>query len=160
MEASIATTTRADYRHQGQRDRNTLPFHLLANLLITADEGKGIEIARAMAIRHGSRGKGQLPHEKIPYIYRSSQPWQLPPSVVRWGVCLQQGTPFFASTFQKSMIFSKLAKMTVENLCKKPKFCNQLPLIARSKTATYANFHEIATRNEPFSSEPLHCISG
>ena len=30
----------------------------------------------------------------------------------------------------------------------------------RSKTATYANFHEIATRNEPFSSEPLHCISG
>lgn len=54
------------------------------------------------------------------------------------------------------MIFSKLAKMTVENLCKMPKFCNQLPLIARSKTATYANFHEIATRNEPFSSEPLH----
>ena len=53
------------------------------------------------------------------------------------------------------MIFSKLAKMTVENLCKMPKFCNQLPLIARSKTATYANFHEIATRNEPFSSEPL-----
>ena len=49
------------------------------------------------------------------------------------------------------MIFSKLAKMTVENLCKMPKFCNQLPLIARSKTATYANFHEIATRNEPFS---------
>lgn len=58
------------------------------------------------------------------------------------------------------MIFNKLAKMTVENLCRMPKFCNQLPLIARSKTATYANFHEIATRNEPFSSEPLHCISG
>ncbi len=58
------------------------------------------------------------------------------------------------------MIFSKLAKMTVENLCKMPKFCNQLPLIARSKTATYANFNEIATRNEPFSSEPLHFISG
>lgn len=76
------------------------------------------------------------------------------------GVSLRQGTPFFAPTFQKSMIFSKLAKMTVENLCKMPKFCNQLPLIARSKTATYANFHEIATRNEPFSSEPLHCISG
>lgn len=55
------------------------------------------------------------------------------------------------------MIFSKLAKMTVENLCKMPKFCNQLPLIARSKTATYANFHEIATRNEPFSGDPpLH----
>ena len=58
------------------------------------------------------------------------------------------------------MILSKLAKMTVENLCIMPKFCNQLPLIARSKTATYANFHEIATRNEPFSSEPLHCIPG
>jgi hypothetical protein len=48
----------------------------------------------------------------------------------------------------------------VENLGKMPKFCNQLPLIARSKTATYANFNEIATRNEPFSSEPLHFISG
>nr|DAH84115.1 MAG TPA: hypothetical protein [Caudoviricetes sp.] len=43
MEHSTAITTRADYRHHGQRDRNTLPFHLLANLLITADEGKGIE---------------------------------------------------------------------------------------------------------------------
>ena len=30
-----------DYRHHGQRDGNTLPFHLLANLLITADEGRG-----------------------------------------------------------------------------------------------------------------------
>lgn len=160
MEHSTAITTRADYRHHGQRDRYTLPFYLFANLLITADKGKGIEIARAMAIRGSSRGKGQLPHGKISYIYRSSQPWQLPPSVGRWGLCLQQGTPFFASTFQKSVIFNKLAKMTVENLCKMPKFCNQLPLIARSKTATYANFHEIATRNEPFSSEPLHCISG
>lgn len=55
MEHSTAITTRADYRHQGQRDRNTLPLYLLANLLITADEGRGIEIARAMAIRHGSR---------------------------------------------------------------------------------------------------------
>ena len=46
--------------------------------------------------------------------------------------------------------------MTVENCAKCPNFCNQLPLIARS-TATYANFHAIATRNEPFSSEPtLH----
>nr|DAO47405.1 MAG TPA: hypothetical protein [Caudoviricetes sp.] len=41
-----------------------MPFYLLANLLITADKGKGIEIARAMAIRGSSRGKGQLPHEK------------------------------------------------------------------------------------------------
>lgn len=50
--------------------------------------------------------------------------------------------------------------MTVENLCIMPKFCNQLPLIARSKTATYANFHEIATRNEPFSSEPYIAFRG
>nr|DAK07113.1 MAG TPA: hypothetical protein [Caudoviricetes sp.] len=41
MEASTATTTRADYRHQGQRDRNTLPYHLPPNLLMTADEGRG-----------------------------------------------------------------------------------------------------------------------
>ena len=45
MEHSTAITTRADYRHHGQRDRNTLPFLLLANLLITADKGKGIEIS-------------------------------------------------------------------------------------------------------------------
>ncbi len=45
MEHSTAITTRADYRHHGQRDRNTLPFHLLAILLMTADKGKGIEIS-------------------------------------------------------------------------------------------------------------------
>lgn len=159
MEHSTAITTRADYRHHGQRDRNTLPFLLLANLLMTADKGKGIEISEGDGNSARQSGNEAIATRKNPYIYRSSQPWQLPPSVGRWGVSLRQGTPFFAPTFQKSMIFSKLAKMTVENLCKMPKFCNQLPLIARSKTATYANFHEIATRNEPFSSEPLHCIS-
>lgn len=68
MEHSTAITTRADYRHHGQRDRNMLPIHLLANLLMTADKGKGIEIARAMAIRHGSRGTRQLPHKKTLHI--------------------------------------------------------------------------------------------
>lgn len=68
MEHSTAITTRADYRHHGQRDRNTLPFLFLAILMITADKGKGIEIARAMAIRHGSRATGQLPHKKPLHI--------------------------------------------------------------------------------------------
>lgn len=159
MEHSTAITTRADYRHHGQRDRNTLPFLFLAILMMTADEGRGIEIARAMAIRHGSRGTRQLPHEKTLHI-----PLQSAVAIASErravGSIVTARHALFAPTFQKSLIFSKLAKMTVENLCKMPKFCNQLPLIARSKTATYANFHEIATRNEPFSSEPLHCISG
>lgn len=76
------------------------------------------------------------------------------------GAMLTARHALFCINFSKIHDFQQVGKMTVENLCKMPKFCNQLPLIARSKTATYANFHEIATRNESFSSEPLHCISG
>lgn len=159
MEHSTAITTRADYRHHGQRDRNTLPFLLLAILLMTADKGKGIEIARAMAIRGSSRGKGQLPHENPLHI-----PLQSAVAIASErravGAMLTARHALFCINFSKIHDFQQVGKMTVENLCKMPKFCNQLPLIARSKTATYANFHEIATRNEPFSSEPLHCISG
>ena len=95
-------------------------------------------------------GIGAIATRKIPYIYRSSQPWQLPPSVGRWGLCLQQGTPFFASTFQKSVIFNKLAKMTVENWCKTPIFAIGFQPIAARKMATYDNSCRIATRNAPF----------
>lgn len=38
------------------------------------------------------------------------------------------------------MIFSKLAKMTVENLCKTPQISNRNAPIAPSKMATYDNF--------------------
>lgn len=86
MEHSTAITTRADYRHHGQRDRNTLPFLLLANLLITADKGKGIEISEGDGNSARQSGNEAIATRKNPYIYRSSQPWQLPPSVGRWGV--------------------------------------------------------------------------
>nr|DAE22345.1 MAG TPA: hypothetical protein [Siphoviridae sp. ctETl1] len=50
--------------------------------------------------------------------------------------------------------------MTVENLGKSTKFCNRFANDCHPKMATYDNSCRIATRNAPFSGEPLHCITG
>lgn len=79
-------------------------------------------------------------HVKNSYIFRYGEPWQLPASVGRCGVALKLRTLLFYPTFEKSVIFSKLAKMTVENLCKIAQIANRNNPIAPAKMATYDNF--------------------
>lgn len=147
-EVSIPIMTKASYREGS----NILPFIFGAISLLTAGKGRAV-------CWQSERRKGNC-HSKMYYIFRCNRAKQLPWSVGQWGLPLQVEHALFSSTFQKSMIFKKLAKMTVENLSKSAKFCNRLPTDCHPKMATYDNSSRIATRNAPFSGEPLHFISG
>lgn len=109
MEHSTAITTRADYRHHGQRDRNTLPFLLLANLLITADEGKGIEIARAMAIRTAVGEKGNC-HMKNPLHIPLQSAVAIASERRAVGAMLTAKHALFCSNFSKIHDFQQVGK--------------------------------------------------
>lgn len=99
-------------------------------------------------------------HVKNSYIFRYGEPWQLPACVGRCGVALKLRARIFAPTFDKTLFFSWLAKMTVENLCKTAQISNRNTPIATRKWLLMTISKQIATRNEPFSRKPLHCISG
>nr|DAT91521.1 MAG TPA: hypothetical protein [Caudoviricetes sp.] len=99
-------------------------------------------------------------HKKKRYIFRCDFPRQLPSSVGRWGLPLQGRHAFLRPTFEKSVVFNKLAKMTVENLCKMTQIANRTSTIAPRKWRLMTIFGQIATRNAPFSRKPLHCITG
>ena len=72
-------------------------------------------------------------HVKNSYIFRYGEPWQLPASVGRCGVALKLRARIFAPTFDKTLFFSWLAKMTVENLCKTAQISNRNAPIAPRK---------------------------
>lgn len=148
-EVSIPIMTKASYSHEGS---NILPFIFGAISLLTAGKGR-------QSIGNQNEEKA-IATVKMYYIFRCNRAKQLPWSVGQWRLPLQVEHALFSSTFQKSMIFKQLAKMTVENLCKSTKFCNRLPTDCHPKMATYDNSYRIATRNAPFSGEPLHFISG
>jgi hypothetical protein len=63
-------------------------------------------------------------------------------------------------TFEKYVVFNKLAKMTVENLCKKAQIANRTSTIAPRKWRLMAIFGQIATRNAPFSRKPSIALRG
>lgn len=135
---------------------SSLPFIFGAISLVTAGAG----MAERWQSAGQSAGQSAIATVKLCYIFRCNRARQLPCSVGQWRVPLQVEHALFPSTFQKSMIFKQLTKMTVENLCKSTKFCNRLPTDCHPKMATYDNSYRIATRNAPFSGEPLHFISG
>ena len=135
---------------------SSLPFIFGAISLVTAGAG----MAERWQSAGQSAGQSAIDTVKLYYIFRCNRARQLPCSVGQWGSTLTGRARSFSSTFQKSMIFKQLTKMTVENLCKSTKFCNRLPTDCHPKMATYDNSYRIATRNAPFSGEPLHFISG
>ena len=148
-EVSIHTMTKASYR---ARAVTYCPLFLVQSPCWPQ--------ARGWQSVGNQSGEKAIATVKMRYIFRCNRAKQLPWSVGQWGLPLQVEHALFFSTFQKSMIFKKLAKMTVENLCKSAKFCNRLPTDCHPKMATYDNSCRIATRNAPFSGEPLHFISG
>ena len=157
MEHSTAITIRADYRHHGQRDRNTLPFLFLAILLMTADEGRGIEIARAMAIRGSSRGKGKLPHKKNLHI-----PLQSAVAIASErravGAMLTARHALFCINFSKIRDFQQVGKNDRGKFVQNGTNCQSHKHDCPSKMATYGNFRANCHKKRAIfeKTPPLH----
>lgn len=97
-------------------------------------------------------------HVKNSYIFRYGEPWQLPASVGRCGVALKLRARIFAPTFDKTLFFSWLAKMTVENLCKTAQIFQSDASDCPAKMAAYDNFQVNCHKKRAIFAEtpPLH----